>query len=42
MGLGIFISKNLIEKIGGTISFKNDIDKGGSVEFKIKHDTLEV
>ena len=36
MGLGIFIAKNLIENIGGTISFKNKKDFGASVEIKIK------
>ena len=36
MGLGIFIAKNLIENIGGTISFSNKIEGGASVEIKIK------
>ena len=36
MGLGIFIAKNLIENIGGSISFKNNKDKGASIEIKIK------
>ena len=36
MGLGIFIAKNLIENIGGSISFKNKKEGGGSVEIKIK------
>ena len=36
MGLGIFIAKNLIENIGGSISFKNINDSGASVEIKIK------
>ena len=36
MGLGIFIAKNLIENIGGSISFKNINDNGASVEIKIK------
>ena len=35
MGLGIFIAKNLIENIGGYISFSNSIN-GGVVEIKIK------
>lgn len=34
MGLGIFIAKNLIENIGGSISFKNNKDSGASVEIK--------
>ena len=36
MGLGIFISKNLIENIAGFISFGNNNDGGGRVEIKIK------
>ena len=37
MGLGIFISKNLIENIGGSISFKNKKeDAVRSVEIRIK------
>lgn len=36
MGLGIFIAKNLIENIGGSISFKNKKEGGASVEIKIK------
>lgn len=36
MGLGIFIAKNLIDNIGGSISFKNLKDRGASVEIKIK------
>lgn len=39
MGLGIFIAKNLIENIGGSIKFKNIVNGGASVEIKIKHDT---
>ncbi len=35
MGLGIFIAKNLIENIGGSISFKNSRDFGARVEIKI-------
>lgn len=35
MGLGIFIAKNLIENIGGSILFKNT-SKGAIVEIKIK------
>ena len=40
MGLGIFISKNLIENIGGNIIFKNLKDSGASVEIKIKRANL--
>ena len=36
MGLGIFIAKNLIENIGGSISFSNKKEGGASVEIKIK------
>ena len=36
MGLGIFIAKNMIESIGGSISFKNRKDIGANVEIKIK------
>jgi len=36
MGLGIFIAKNLIENMGGSISFKNKKESGASVEIKIK------
>ena len=36
MGLGIFIAKNLIENMGGSISFKNKKERGASVEIKIK------
>ena len=36
MGLGIFISKNLIENIGGSIFFKNSPNGGAIVEILIK------
>jgi len=39
MGLGIFIAKNLIENIGGSIFCKNLKDFGASVEIKIKRDS---
>lgn len=39
MGLGIFIAKNLIENIGGSIYFENSKKYGGSVEIKIKNVT---
>ena len=35
MGLGIFIAKNLIENIGGSIAFSNNKNKGAKVEIKI-------
>ena len=35
MGLGIFIAKNLIENIGGSISFQNSKELGARVEIKI-------
>ena len=35
MGLGIFIAKNLIENIGGSISFNNSNNYGAEVEIKI-------
>lgn len=39
MGLGIFIVKNLIENIGGTITFNNAKDSGASVEITVKRVT---
>ena len=39
MGLGIFIVKNLIENIGGTITFNNAKDNGASVEITVKRVT---
>ena len=39
MGLGIFIAKNLIENIGGSIFCKNEKDDGASVEVIIIRDT---
>ena len=38
MGLGIFITKNLIENMGGLINFKNDIKFGARVEIKMIRD----
>jgi two-component system sensor histidine kinase RegB len=38
MGLGIFIAKNLIENIGGSINFNNTKFGGASVEIKINRD----
>jgi len=35
MGLGIFISKNLIENMKGSISFKNSINNYAIVEIKL-------
>ena len=40
MGLGIFIAKNLIENIGGSIKFKNHKLGGGMVEIVIKRANL--
>ena len=41
MGLGIFIAKNLIEKIGGNILFRNNVDSNGSiVEIKLYKNIL--
>jgi len=37
--LGIFIAKNLIENIGGSISFTNTDNSGGNVEIIIKRDS---
>ena len=40
MGLGIFIAKNLIENMGGKISFKNLIHQGAVVEIKLLNSIL--
>ena len=40
MGLGIFISKNLIENIGGKILFYNSKQNNAIVEIKINKDIL--
>ena len=40
MGLGIFISKNLIENIGGKIYIYNSKDKGAVVNIKFKQEYL--
>ena len=40
MGLGIFISKNLIENIGGKILFYNSKDNNAIVEIKFIKDFL--
>jgi len=42
MGLGIFIAKNLIENIDGSIFFKNEKDGGASVEIIISRDTFNL
>jgi two-component system, sensor histidine kinase RegB len=39
MGLGIFITKNLIENMGGLIFFQNDIKFGARVEIKMIRDS---
>ena len=42
MGLGIFITKNLIENIGGKIFFKNNVNSNGSnIEIQIKREYLK-
>ena len=42
MGLGIFITKNLIENIGGKVYFKNNVNSNGSnIEIQIKRKYLE-
>ena len=40
MGLGIFISKNLIENLGGTILFYNSKENNAIVEIKLNIDNL--
>ena len=40
MGLGIFISKNLIENLGGTILFYNSKENNSIVEIKLNIDNL--
>ena len=40
MGLGIFIAKNLIENMGGNISFYNNKQNGACVEIKLKNSIL--
>jgi Signal transduction histidine kinase len=40
MGLGIFISKNLIENIGGKIYIYNSKEKGAVVNIKFKQEYL--
>ena len=40
MGLGIFISKNLIENLGGTILFYNSKENNAVVEIKLNIDNL--
>ena len=42
MGLGIHIAKNLIESIGGSLSIKNKIGNGASVEIIIKRDNWNI
>lgn len=36
LGLGLQISKNICEKLGGGISLKSEVDKGSTFSFKIK------
>ena len=40
MGLGIFISKNLIENLGGTILFYNSKRNNAIIEIKLNKDIL--
>ena len=40
MGLGIFISKNLIENLGGTVFFYNSKRNNAIVEIKLNKDIL--
>ena len=42
MGLGIFISKNLIENMGGKLSFYNSIDQNAVVEIVFDNSILNI
>ena len=42
MGLGIFISKNLIENMGGKLSFYNSIDENAVVEIIFDNSILNI
>ena len=42
MGLGIFISKNLIENMGGNIKFYNSKDNRAIVEIKFDNSILNI
>ncbi len=42
MGLGIFIAKNLIENMGGEISFFNSLDNSAVVEIRLKNSILKI
>ena len=42
MGLGIFISKNLIENMGGKLSFYNSIDENAVVEIEFDNSILNI
>ena len=42
MGLGIFISKNLIENMGGKLSFYNSIDENAVVEIVFDNSILNI
>ena len=42
MGLGIFISKNLIENMGGKLSFYNSIDENAVVEIVFHNSILNI
>ena len=42
MGLGIFISKNLIENMGGKIKFYNSKDNNAVVEIQFENSILDI
>ena len=42
MGLGIFISKNLIENMGGNIKFNNSKDESAVVEIIFENSILNI
>ena len=42
MGLGIFITKNLIENMGGNIKFYNSKDDNAAVEIVFDNSILDI
>ena len=42
MGLGIFITKNLIENMGGIINFDNSKDNHAVVEIRFDNSILNI
>ena len=42
MGLGIFIAKNLIENMGGSLSFYNSKDDNAVVEINFDNSILNI